>query len=150
MKKVVEKVVAFVLHGDRVAVFRQDDDDSGLQVPAGTLRDGEEPADGALREAQEETGLTGLRVMHYLGTYEWDISPIREEIQRRHVFQLAVDGTPPGIWTSQELHDGERLPTNLYFSWLPLGHPELADLVVGQGTFLDRVRPVAPSKGGRP
>jgi 8-oxo-dGTP diphosphatase len=145
LKKVVAKVVAFVLHGDRVAVFRQDDDDSGLQVPAGTLRAGEAPASGALREAREETGLAGLRVVQFLGSYEWDISPIREEIQHRHVFQLAVDLHPPEVWTSQELHDGARPPTNLYFSWLPLGHPELAELVVGQGTFLDKIRPDPPN-----
>jgi 8-oxo-dGTP pyrophosphatase MutT (NUDIX family) len=137
----VAKVVAFVLDRDRVAVFRQDDEDSGLQVPAGTLREGEDPAAGALREAEEETSLAGLRVVRFLGRYDWDISPIREEIQQRHVFQLAVDVPPPEVWTSQELHDGELPPTNFYFSWLPLGHPELDELVVGQGTFLDQVRP---------
>lgn len=139
MKQVVAKVVAFVLHEGRVAVFRQDDDDSGLQVPAGTLRFGEDPAAGALREAREETGLAGLRVVRFLGRYQWDITPIREEIQDRHVFQLTVDTTPPEAWTCQELHDGKRPPTNLYFSWLPLGHLDLAELVVGQGTFLDQV-----------
>jgi len=138
--EVVAKVVAFVLHEGRVAVFRQDDEDSGLQVPAGTLRDGEDPADGALREAREETGLAGVRVVRFLGRYRWDISPIREEIQDRYVFQLAVDVTPPDAWTSQETHDGQRPPTDLHFTWLPLGAPELDDLAVGLATFLGRVR----------
>jgi len=144
MTKVVAKVVAFILHEGRVAVFRQDDEDSGLQVPAGTLKSGEEPAAGVLREAQEETGLAGLRVVRYLGRYQWDISPIRDEIQDRHVFQLAVDVIPPETWTSQELHDGEQPPTSFYFSWLPLGDPELAELVVGQGTLLDQIGPETP------
>jgi 8-oxo-dGTP pyrophosphatase MutT (NUDIX family) len=141
VKKTVAKVVAFVLHGDRIAVFRQDDADAGLQVPAGTLREGEEPAAGALREAREETSLAGLRIVRFLGSYEWDISPIRDEIQHRYVFQLAVDTPSPEVWTSQELHDGEKAPTDLYFGWLPLGHPALTELVVGQGTLLDQVRP---------
>ncbi|MBP2471869.1 8-oxo-dGTP pyrophosphatase MutT (NUDIX family) [Crossiella equi] len=139
MKITVAKVVAFVVHQDRVAVFTQDDEDSGLQVPAGTLRPGEEPEAGALREATEETGLSGLRVVGHLGRYQWDISPIREEIQDRHVFQLALDVAPPERWDSHEMHDGLREPTPLHFRWLPLGDPELAELVVGQGTFLDRV-----------
>ncbi|GAA0571976.1 hypothetical protein GCM10010172_65630 [Paractinoplanes ferrugineus] len=140
-KKVVPKVVAFVLHGDEIAVFRQDDEDSGLQVPAGTLRDGEEPAAGALREAVEETGLNGLEVTAFLGRYQFDISPIREEIQDRFVFQLSVPLGQEREWINYEMHDGERPPTRLRFSWLPLGHPELSELVVGQGTFLNLVHP---------
>jgi 8-oxo-dGTP diphosphatase len=139
VKIVVKKVVAFVLYEGSVAVFRQDDEDSGLQVPAGTLREGEDPEAGALREAQEETSLTRLRVVRFLGRYQWDISPIREEIQDRHVFQLAVDDPPPRGWVSYELHDGLHPPTTLRFCWLPLGDPELDTLVVGQGTLLQRV-----------
>ncbi|MBB4965764.1 NUDIX hydrolase [Saccharothrix violaceirubra] len=132
-------MVAFVVHDGRVAVFTQDDEDSGLQVPAGTLRDGERPEEGALREAVEETGLAGLRLVGFLGRYRWDISPIREEVQDRHVFQFAVDVPPPARWDSAELHDGQRAPTPLHFRWLPLDDPGLAELVVGQGTLLDRV-----------
>ncbi|SDN00283.1 8-oxo-dGTP pyrophosphatase MutT, NUDIX family [Lentzea albidocapillata subsp. violacea] len=139
MKSTVQKVVAFVVHEGRVAVFRQDDDDSGLQVPAGTLRPGEDPAAGALREATEETGLPGLRVVEHLGRYQFDISPIREEIQDRHVFHLAVDQRPPERWDSSEEHDGQRPPTPLHFYWLPFGDPELDELVVGQGTLLDKI-----------
>ncbi|MFE9287975.1 NUDIX hydrolase [Streptomyces olivaceus] len=139
MKKTVQKVVAFVVHEGRVAVFRQDDDDSGLQVPAGTLRAGEDPEVGALREAQEETSLAGLRVVEHLGRYQWDISPIREEIQDRYVFLLTVDEQPPERWDSFEMHDGQRPPTPLHFYWLPLNGPELGELVVGQGTLLDKI-----------
>jgi 8-oxo-dGTP diphosphatase len=150
VKKVVQKVVAFVVHNGCVAVLRQGDEDSGLQVPAGTLRNGEEPADGALREAIEETGLSGLRIVRLLGRYRWDISPVRAEIQDRFVFQVAVDDPPPQRWVSYELHDGTRPPTALRFSWLPLDDPELDTLVVGQGTFLDRVtpEPAEPAQAG--
>jgi 8-oxo-dGTP pyrophosphatase MutT (NUDIX family) len=34
--------------------------EAGLQVPAGTLEPGEHPEAGVLREAYEETGLTGF------------------------------------------------------------------------------------------
>jgi 8-oxo-dGTP pyrophosphatase MutT (NUDIX family) len=41
--------------------------EAGFQVPAGTLEDGEEPERGVLREAMEETGLTRLEVVAFLG-----------------------------------------------------------------------------------
>ena len=36
-------------------------------MPAGTVHDGEEPDDAVLREAFEETGLRGLRIVRRLG-----------------------------------------------------------------------------------
>ncbi|KAK5652022.1 hypothetical protein OQA88_10925 [Cercophora sp. LCS_1] len=139
MKRVVQKVVAFVVRDGAVAVFRHDDEDAGLQVPAGTLREGEDPEAGALREAEEETGLSGLRTVRFVGRYQWDISPIREEIQDRHVYLLAVDGPVPERWESFENHDGTQPPTPFHFFWLPLGSPELDELAIGQGKYLDVV-----------
>ncbi|WP_440900865.1 NUDIX hydrolase [Actinosynnema sp.] len=139
VKPTVRKVVAFVVHEGKLAVFRQDDEAAGLQVPAGTLRPGEDPEHGALREATEETGLPNLRVIAYLGRYRYDITPFREEIQDRSVFLLTVDGNPPDRWDSAETHDGLLPPTPLHFHWVPLGDPELEQLVVGQGTLLDRI-----------
>ncbi|ACU37271.1 NUDIX hydrolase [Actinosynnema mirum] len=139
MKPTVRKVVAFVVHGGRLAVFRQDDEDSGLQVPAGTLRPGERPEHGALREAAEETGLPNLRVVTHLGRYHHDLSPLREEVQDRSVFLLALDGHPPERWDSAETHDGLLPPTPLHFYWVPLDDPELDELVAGQGTLLDKI-----------
>ena len=42
--------------------------ESGLQVPAGTAHAGEQPADAVLREAFEETGLVGLRILCWNAT----------------------------------------------------------------------------------
>ena len=36
-------------------------------MPAGTIEPHELPADAVLREAGEETGLAGLRIVNYLG-----------------------------------------------------------------------------------
>lgn len=66
-----QKVVAYIVRDGRIIVFRHGDDESldesGIQVPAGTIEPGELPADAALREAHEETGLHGLRLVRYLG-----------------------------------------------------------------------------------
>ncbi|WP_433208598.1 NUDIX domain-containing protein [Nocardia sp. CA-107356] len=45
---------------------------------------GEAPEDAALREPGEETGLDGFSIRRTLGKAEYDISPHRFEIQRRH------------------------------------------------------------------
>lgn len=45
----------------------------------------------------------------------------------------------PEEWIHHELHDGTQPPTAFCFFWLPLGHPDLAALVVGQGELLDQV-----------
>ena len=145
MKVTVGKVLCYIIDRGRVLVFlHRDHPEAGLQVPAGTIRRGEEPQDAALREATEETGLDGLVVVRFLGRVAYDISPIRDEIQDRHVFQLATTGPAPEEWTHHELHDGTRPPTFFCFFWLPLGHPDLATLVVGQGALLDQVVATEP------
>jgi 8-oxo-dGTP pyrophosphatase MutT (NUDIX family) len=120
MKVTVGQVVTYVVDQGQVLVFvHRDHPEAGLQVPAGTIRPGEDPQDAALREATEETGLPGLVVTGFLGRFQYDISPIREEIQDRHVFQLTTTHAAPDEWIHHELHDGLRSPTAFCFFWLP-------------------------------
>ena len=43
---------------------------AGIQIPAGTVEAHETPDVAVLREASEETGLSGLTISHYLGTLD--------------------------------------------------------------------------------
>jgi hypothetical protein len=52
----------------------------------------------------------------------------------------------PEKWVHHELHDGTQPPTAFCFFWLPLGHPDLDTLVVGQGDLLDQVSVSAPGE----
>jgi 8-oxo-dGTP pyrophosphatase MutT (NUDIX family) len=64
-----------------------------LQLPAGTGEAGETPLQAALREVQEESGLTEFVSVDYLGACDdqpWGI---------RHVFHMRVAGNPPECWT---------------------------------------------------
>ncbi|MBE1582304.1 NUDIX domain-containing protein [Nonomuraea angiospora] len=136
-KAVVQKVVCYIVRDDRLLVFRHVDysyEEVGIQVPAGTVRPGEAPDAAALREACEETGLSGFTIVRKLGEVEYDITPERFEIQHRHVFQLRLDGPAPERWPSQEDHDGQGEPTRFECFWIPLEHGHV--LQSGQGALV--------------
>lgn len=63
-EEVRPKVSAFVTLADgRLLVFAHPESpDAGIQVPAGGIEPGEEPAAAAVRETEEETGFTGFVV----------------------------------------------------------------------------------------
>ena len=66
---VLLKVTAFVVRptpaGGDLLLFRHPD--AGIQIPAGSVDEGEEPLHAAVRETAEETGLTGVRLLGELG-----------------------------------------------------------------------------------
>jgi 8-oxo-dGTP pyrophosphatase MutT (NUDIX family) len=90
----VRKVLCYVARNGRLLVFRHRDyPDAGVQVPAGTLRDGEDPESGAIRETEEETGRRGFRIVAKLGVYDHGFRESfkgvdRHELHERHVFHL--------------------------------------------------------------
>lgn len=140
---VVDKAVAYVVHRGRLAVFVHADDadpltESGLQVPAGSMAPGESPADAALREAYEESGLEGLRVVDELGTEDYDMRPYADAVHRRHFVQLAVDVAPPETWSHVEEHSDDGVRREFRFFWLDL--PRAHALAAGQGALLALVR----------
>ena len=135
-----DKVLCFVVRDRKLLVFRHTDysyEEVGIQVPAGSIRAGETPEAAALREACEETGLKEFEIVRKLGEAEYDISPYRFEIQRRHVFHLQLTEPAPERWVSREDHDGEQAPTQLECFWIPLEAAHI--LQSGQGALLGRL-----------
>lgn len=139
--KTVDKVVAYIVTGERLVVFvHRDVPEAGTQVPAGTVRPGERLEDAVLREAGEETGLEGLRIVAHIGDRVFDARPFgKEEMHRRSFFRLNVDGEVPDTWTHAELHDGLAPPTWFEFSWMPLAAAEQI-LVADQGALIGSLR----------
>ena len=135
------KVLCYIVKDGRLLVFRhvgEPWDESGIQVPGGTVEPGESAEDAALREATEETGLRGLRVVRHLGESQYDMSPYRDEVQHRQVFQLAVDEPVPERWSSQEDDPDDGSGVHRFECyWIPLAQGHV--LSVGQGALLGEV-----------
>jgi 8-oxo-dGTP diphosphatase len=127
------------LHGHRLLVFSHPNaPEAGIQVPAGTMRPDESPADAVLREAHEETGLANLVLVSFLGEQIRDMSEFgRGEIHHRHFFHIRCIGEPPAVWRNFESDpdDGSSdLPLfELFWATLPDGVP---DLIADHGTML--------------
>ena len=136
-----EKVVCYIVRNHRLLVFRHLDqrwDQSGLQVPAGSIEPGESPEDAALREAVEETSLSGLRIVRKLGEVDYDLAPYRLERHHRHVFQLQPDGETPERWISTEQDPGDGSDAvRLECYWIPLAQGHV--LSAGQAALLGRL-----------
>lgn len=139
MAIVKTKVVAYVTHDDRLLVFRHPDvPEAGIQVPAGTVREGERLDDAVMREAREETGLDGLTLVRYLGERRRAMADVgRDETHHRHFFHLRCGGDPPRSWRHFERDpaDGEPGPILFEFFWACLPD-ELPTLIAGQDALV--------------
>lgn len=115
-----EKVVCLVLDGARVLVFdHQDSPEAGVQLPAGGVEAGETPAEAALRELREESGLS-LGGPRFIVSYRWEAQlPERFTRQVCHAFVFAAPPGLPATWTRQA--DGHPFA----FRWADLDHPDL-------------------------
>jgi 8-oxo-dGTP diphosphatase len=117
------KVLAYVTNRRRLLLFTHPQSPgAGIQVPAGTLRTGESPEDGVLREAREETGLEGLIFGTYLGRQDQDRDERtygRAEVHERYFFHLLCPGDPPDSWRhfEQDPSEGEEGPIPFDFFW---------------------------------
>jgi 8-oxo-dGTP pyrophosphatase MutT (NUDIX family) len=138
----VRKVLAYVTRESEgmreLLVFaHRDYPEAGLQVPAGTVKEGEEIEAALLREVVEETGLAEWRVVRKLGVYDyWNEST--GQGNERHVFHLTVRGGAPNCWEWVETGGGEVTELEGYvfqFKWV--GLDERVELAGGQGDYLD-------------
>jgi len=120
MGDLVLKATAVLTRGEgdarEVLVFLHpsvDGSGASIQLPAGTVEDGEDPADAALRELEEETGVIGAEVRGFLGVLDepgFEAAPSsgysahttgRAHVaRRRYVYHLETTLPPPDRWAS--------------------------------------------------
>lgn len=103
MVTVVKKALAYVVRGDELLVFRHADfPESGLQVPAGTVEDGEAPDAAVIRELFEESGLASVRLVSLFGRYRYVPEGQKGAVHERYVYHLEFTGQTPSQWTHIE------------------------------------------------
>ena len=142
--RIVHKVAAYITCSHKLLVFIQPDyPEAGVQVPGGTVGEGEPFDDAVLREAHEETGLSDLKIEAFLGTRIYDLRPITgDEVDiHRHDYHLSY----PGPTTTDRWHNWEETPSGgepapilfeLYWVDFPHGVPELSGKL---GDMLEKV-----------
>ena len=135
---ITRKVFAYITNGSRLLVFEHSDfPDAGIQVPAGTMRDVEEPETAVLREAYEETGLDGLTLAGLLGVHRQDMSDYgKQEMHERHFYHLLHEGETRAEWLHWESNpDDGGAPSKFRLYWVHLPN-EVPELIAGHGQFL--------------
>ena len=130
---------AYSTHGNRLLVFEHRDfPDAGIQVPAGTVKDGEAPEIAVMREATEETGLMGLRLVGELGNLRHDMTEFGvEETQHAWFYHLQCDKTPPDRWLHDETHGGTGDPIRFELYWVSMPD-DIPELIALNGAMLGK------------
>ncbi|SHJ57706.1 NUDIX domain-containing protein [Tessaracoccus bendigoensis DSM 12906] len=144
-RRLVRKAVGYVVRKGRLLVFSRDDiplEVVGVQVPAGTIEDGELPEVAAVREVLEETNLHA-RVVRALGVERYDVWPSKPEIHERHFFQLATVGEDlEEQWSAGEPGpSGDGPPQRWTCRWIPLEQAHV--LCAGFGARLGHIAPTS-------
>ena len=141
MNPKVKKVIAYITRERdgkaQLLVFTHPHNpEAGLQVPAGTIEQDEEPEVAVLREGFEETGLSTLQVVRKLGVFDY-CNPDTSMLNERHVFHLRLMGTLPEAWEWLETGGGSVPDSEGHlfsFYWTGLDKP--VDLAGDQGLYL--------------
>lgn len=127
MSQTSDKVVCYLVHQEHLLVFTHDGHDlqqTGVQVPAGSVKAGESPAEAAVRELAEEAGLES-EVREALGVETYDLFPVRDQLARRHFFwmQLPVGHLPVDLdssFSGQERDAQDGIERSFTCFWIPL------------------------------
>lgn len=116
-----QKAYGCILRGKDVLVFRElkEGAEEDAQFPGGTIEDGEPIEAGLLREVEEETGLSDLRIVRQLGCATYFATPNHTSL--RHFYLLECNEAMPDTWIHYEEHSCEfDYPLPYQFSWMPL------------------------------
>ncbi len=138
MPSEVQKAVCYVVHDGHLLVFTHDDlpmAETGVQVPAGSIKHGEFPEQAAIRELFEETGRQG-HVVRGVAIQRYDLRPARNEIAVRHYFHVNMKNADvTERWTAGESDSSNGGMTITWTCWwMPLKNAHV--LAAGFGALL--------------
>ena len=117
------RVFTYITQGENLLVLDHVDyPELEPQIPGGTIKKGERPEEAALREAHEETGLSQLEVICFLGSFEIDLRDIgKEETIKAWFFHLRTTEATESSWRYFEMDSSENAdPIEFELYWVPL------------------------------
>ncbi|KGA80909.1 NUDIX hydrolase [Lysinibacillus fusiformis] len=136
--QVIEKAFGYITreHGEQiqVLVFEQNTVGAGIQVPKGTIEEGETPLEAVKREMLEETGLTTL-VVQGLIAQDYFNHP-SGVLQKRYFYHLTISGETKDTWQHYPTGLNEA---DLLFSFYWISAEQDTLLAKGHGDYLYRV-----------
>lgn len=119
------KAYALITSGHSLLVFKHRDlQGLDIQLPGGTVEPHESPQEAVMREAEEETGLSALQLVGFLG--EQRIEYVKDGVPhslRHYYYHLTCDAPTPPRWQHAERYaSGEPEGTEIWFElfWVPL------------------------------
>lgn len=102
-----------ITHNDKYLLVQENKpNDVGWTIPAGRVRNGESPEEGAIREAEEETGLK-VKVNNLLKTFKFDEKGAEIKVYKGRV-----------VGGSLKLNEKECMGLG-WFSWTEIKHLDL-------------------------
>lgn len=126
-----QRVVAYVTRdrGGRIELLtieHRDIPDAGIQVPAGRLDPDEELEDGLHREVEEETGVTGVKIVRQLADDEEFECLYGKGAHESFAFHAVTGADGPDGWEHHITGTGADAGFTYLCRWVPLG----ADLLL--------------------
>lgn len=92
----------------------------------------------ALREAVEETGLTDLKLVCFLGEQVYPRRDVdKMEVHQRKFFQIECTKTPPESWERYEEFSAEGNRPLFRFFWVPIRN--VPPLIAGHDAFVQHL-----------
>jgi ADP-ribose pyrophosphatase YjhB (NUDIX family) len=88
-----------------------------IQVPGGTVEEGETIEDAILREIIEESGLTSVRLVRKLGVHRFYWPDLNDE-EERHFFLFESMTETPETWEYVVHSDGVDAGLTFSFRWV--------------------------------
>ena len=135
--QVVEKAYGYITRKHeghlQVLVFEQNSVGSGIQVPKGTIEEGETPLEAIAREMFEETGLTDLIVQELIAQDYFE--HYSGALHKRYFYHLTTE-EKRDAWLHSPTGINER---GMQFSLYWINDPSEVSFAKGHGDYLYRL-----------
>ncbi|MFW9854711.1 MAG: NUDIX domain-containing protein [Candidatus Thorarchaeota archaeon] len=139
----IRKVIAYITTKDKLLVLSHPySPEAGLQVPSGTVNEGELVENAVMREVLEETGLKDVRIESYLGKSKFLYLNLNHD-RYCFYFHLICNQKTPSRWRIEEkkpsaLSEGEEYPIIFELYWIPI-REGMVKLSTYYGKFLYKI-----------